>query len=107
MRKLPVLIGTVVALALSVAFTPSSQAQQDRNRSGGENSKAAITIQGVVAEITAEGEVIFDYRHNKAVEAEAAFMTVVGCPKKSEAGGAEHTAGDRWRRQGGPFRWQA
>jgi len=84
MRKVPALVGTVVALASWLASSSWSQAQQ-----GGEKEKEPITIQGVVAEITAEGEVIFDYAHNKAVEAEAAFLTVVGAPKTSQSGGGE------------------
>ncbi len=100
MRKAPVLVGTVVALASWLASPSTSQAQQ-----GGE--KEPITIQGVVAEITAEGEVIFDYAHNKAVEAEAAFLTVVGAPKSSQSGGGERRREGGERRQGGADRPQA
>jgi hypothetical protein len=60
----------------------NATAGQDRNQSASETE----TIRGIVAGITAEGEVAFDYRSNRAVMAEAAFLTVVGSPLKSEAG---------------------
>jgi hypothetical protein len=44
------------------------------------------TIKGVVAGITKEGEFTYDYRANRGVAAEAAFLTVVGSPVKSEMG---------------------
>ena len=40
------------------------------------------TIRGVIAGITAEGEAVFDYRTNRAVAAEATFLTVVGITGK-------------------------
>ncbi len=76
MRKAPVLVGTLVALAFFPFWGFASSSWSCRPKpGGGEKEKEPITIQGVVAEITAEGEVIFDYAHNKAVEAEAAFLT--------------------------------
>ncbi len=89
MRKLTVLVGSVVALALAVAFSPSARAQQERPTTSGEHGKSPKTIQGVVAEITEEGEIVFDYRNNKAIEAEAAFLTVVGSPKEWSPGAGE------------------
>jgi hypothetical protein len=59
-----------------------ANAGQDRNQTVSEGE----TIRGVVAAITAEGEATFDFRSNRAVMAEAAFLTVVGSPVKSEAG---------------------
>ncbi len=57
-------------------------AGQNQNQSASESE----TIRGIVAAITAEGEATFDYRTNRAVMAEAAFLTVVGSPVKAEAG---------------------
>jgi hypothetical protein len=103
MRKRPVLLATVVTMALAITFGPSSGAQEsrrssrrsDQNPSGGpEPSRRAAhseTIRGVIAGITAEGEMTLDYRHDRAVAAEAAFLTVVGAPVKSE----KHQAGHR------------
>ena len=36
------------------------------------------TIRGVVAGVTAEGEMVFDYKSNRGAAAEAACLTVVG-----------------------------
>ena len=90
-------------MCLVLALSPYARAQQqDRRPAGsttsnptaGDNrnqaSSATETIRGVIAGITAEGEVMFDYRTNKAVAAEAAFLTVVGSPVKME--GREATA---------------
>ena len=52
------------------------------------------TIHGIVAGITAEGEIFFNHQTNTAVKAEAAFLTVVGSPIRSEAAEKEHRSGD-------------
>jgi hypothetical protein len=81
-------------MALALALSPSSWAQEGQSSSGRDDPKHrsthAQTIRGIVAGVTAEGELVFDYRHNRAIEAEAAFLTVVGSPMKSEKGQAEH-----------------
>jgi hypothetical protein len=46
----------------------------------------------VIAGVTAEGETMFDYRTNRAIRAEAAFLTVVGSPVKTEGAEATRTA---------------
>jgi hypothetical protein len=63
-------------------------AGQNRNQSTSESE----TIRGIVAGITSEGEVTFDYRSNRAIMAEAAFLTVVGSPVKSEMGNSSRRA---------------
>ena len=90
MRKLlPVAAAAAASLALSLAFASPAVAQQGRGSSGDEGQKKPITIRGVVAEIAVEGELIVDYSQKKAVEAEAAFLTVVGSPRESKESG-EH-----------------
>jgi hypothetical protein len=89
---------TVSTLVLALALCPNTWAQQQNRRAAtGENqnptagqdrtqnASAMETIRGVIAAITAEGEVMFDYRTNGAVRAEAAFLTVVGSPSKAWA----------------------
>jgi len=61
-----------------------------QNEGAGQNRNQATvgaeTIRGVIAGITAEGEVVLDFRTNAAARAEGAFLTVVGSPSKSAAG---------------------
>jgi hypothetical protein len=89
---------------LTLALCPYSRAQQasqrataagDQNPTAGQDknqvSPATETIRGVIAAITAEGEAMFDYRNNRAVAAEGAFLTIVGSPRKAE-GEATRTA---------------
>jgi hypothetical protein len=95
------LLAAVSTLVLTLTLSASSRAQQENPRPAGgeaqnptagqqqknEFAAATETIRGVIAGITAEGEVMFDYRNNRAVAAEAAFLTVVGSPTKSSAAG--------------------
>jgi hypothetical protein len=64
--------------------TQTENARQDANRTTGE----AQTVRGVVAAITAEGEMMLDYRTNAAARSEAAFLTIVGSPTDAVAGEA-------------------
>ena len=101
MRTRHALLASTATMALAILLAPavwgqearSTTGQDDKNRSGKDDQKqhasATETIRGVVAGITAEGEVTFDYAHNRAVAAEAAFLTVVGSPMKSEKEGTE------------------
>jgi hypothetical protein len=96
----------VFAMALVLSLCPHAWAQQRTRRAAGEqlrNQPAGAfqknlgaqtrtsgsarneTIRGVIAGITAEGEVILDYRTNAAARTEGAFLTIVGSPVKSEA----------------------
>ena len=89
--------GTFLMLA------PHSRAQQE-NRTGqaAQNPRAGQTrtqtaaetqtIRGVIAAITVEGEAVFDYRTNRAVAAEAGFLTVVASPTKENAGETNRAA---------------
>ena len=91
-------VAAVSTMFLTLALSPYSRAQQDnqqpaaggrRTRSAGQQernqaSAATETIRGVIAGITAEGEAMFDYRTNRAVAAEGAFLTIVGSPTKGD-----------------------
>jgi hypothetical protein len=87
----------VSTMFLTLALSPFARAQQENRRTtgGGEPNPTAgqdknqasattETIRGIVAGITAEGEVMFDFRNNRAVAAEAAYLTVVGSPIKAD-----------------------
>jgi hypothetical protein len=113
MRDRLALVGAVGAVLLVLAFSQSSGAQQERRRPAGEQTQnptagqernqrtaAAETIRGIVAAVTAEGEAMFDYRSNRAVAAEGAFLTVVGSPIKSEERTRERPATTENERQG-------
>jgi len=93
-------------MCLVLAVSPYSRAQQENqqpagakteNPTAGENrnqaSSATETIHGVIAGITAEGEAMFDYRANRAVAAEAAFLTVVGSPTRMRDSEATRSTG--------------
>jgi hypothetical protein len=93
---LPATLATMV-LALMIGQNAWGQEATQRapgrsgdNATAGQNqnqpaSSEGEMIRGVVAAITAEGEATFDYRTNRAVMAEAAFLTVVASPVRSEA----------------------
>jgi hypothetical protein len=105
-----VAMGTLV---LALCLSQSAGAQQERRRAIGEraqnptagqdrNQRSAEmeTIRGVVAAVTAEGEAMFDYRSNRAVAAEAAFLTVVGSPTTNEGHFKDRPAATATERQG-------
>lgn len=75
------LLAASAAFGLVIALGSSAWAQ-DKNRTEKQ------TVRGVVAGVTAEGEMAIDYRTNKAVLVEAAYLTVVGSP----VDGQGHTA---------------
>jgi hypothetical protein len=65
---------------------------QGQNRNQQSVATETETIRGIVAGITAEGEATYDYRTNRGVMAEAAFLTVVGSPIKSEMNDSDRRA---------------
>jgi hypothetical protein len=118
MRNRLAFVTAVSTVFLALALSPSSRAQQENPRTTGgavqnptagqdknQASLATETIRGVIAGITAEGEVMFDYRNNRAAAAEGAFLTIVGSPKKADgeatraaaAGNDERGASNRKR----------
>src|ERR1700729_3658693 len=100
MRNRLALPATLATMVLALGIGQNAWAQEATQRApggSGDNATAAQnqnqsasadgeTIRGVVAAITAEGEATLDYRTNRALMAEAAFLPVVGSPAKSEAG---------------------
>jgi hypothetical protein len=100
---------TACALALMLALSPRVGAQQPSAAAAGDrdlnpSARAAPregagqpgqnrsqsnsqteTIRGVIAAITAEGEMTLDYRTNTAARTEGAFLTIVGSPAMSWA----------------------
>jgi hypothetical protein len=74
MRKL---LAALAAISLGITLGSGTWAQ-DKNREQKE------TIRGVVAGVTAEGEMAIDYRTNKAVLVEAANLTIVGSPVEGQ-----------------------
>ena len=97
MRDRLAVFATASTLCVLFAMSPQSRAQQEKqqpadaanqNRRAGQernqDSAAKETIRGVIAGVTAEGETMFDYRTSRGVAAEAAFLTVVGSPVKTD-----------------------
>jgi hypothetical protein len=89
---------TATAVFGLIALCPKVQAQQENRQAAGGQSQTQTgrqegtrtagemeMVRGVVAAITAEGEVMLDYRTNTAAKSEAAFLTIIGSPVKSEA----------------------
>ena len=92
MRDRLALVAAVSTVVLALALSPSHGLTtrsriQPPDRTVNQKAAETETIRGVIAAITAEGEVMFDYRTNRAVAAEAAFLTVIGSPVK--AGGQQ------------------
>ena len=88
------------ALALGLALGPITRAD---DKSDSKDKSSEMTIHGVVAGVTVEGETIIDYKTKKAVEAEAAFLTVVGMPGRHHDAATsekEEKAGEKSTGQG-------
>jgi hypothetical protein len=97
MRNRLAFVAAVSTIFLTLALSPASRAQQENPQPAGagaqnaaanqdkiQASVATETIRGVIAGITAEGEAMFDFRNNRAVAAEGAFLTIVGSPRKAD-----------------------
>ena len=103
----------VFAIALALLLSPLCRAQgeprrpageqvQDRAAGAGQNRSAAQDrnqaasgvemIRGVISGITAEGEIMLDYRTNTAARTEGAYLTIVGSPINSDAGNKDRQA---------------
>jgi hypothetical protein len=100
MRERLALYASVATLVMAVSLSPTVRAQQETRGAAGDQKSGAHmnkTLHGVVAGITAEGEVFYNHQTNAAVRAEGAFLTVVGSPIHSEANDKEQrsaTAGN-------------
>jgi hypothetical protein len=129
MRRQFAWYATACALALMLALSPRAGAQQPSGRAAGEqdpNPSAGATqregagqtgqnrsqsnsqnetIRGVVAAITAEGELTLDFRTNTAARTEGAFLTIVGSPAMSWADdSARSSAASNDNQRGGSAR---
>jgi len=96
MRKL---LTALAAMGLGVALSSGAWAQDDKPGAGnsGQNQgqdkgqTGEQTIRGVIAGIAVEGETVIDYRTNRAVVLEAAYLTVVGSPVKGQENAASRS----------------
>jgi hypothetical protein len=95
------LFATAIAIALGLVLSTGASAQdkdaKDRpEKSSNRGSQGDMgTIHGVVAGVTVEGELVIDYKTKRAVEVDAAFLTVVGSPAKWNEGSAEQKTGEK------------
>ena len=92
------LLAALVTFSLGIALGSGAWAQDDKSGIGNpgqnqnqgqdrdKNRSDTQTICGVVAGVTAEGELAIDYRTNRVVMVQAAYLTVVGSPKKGLEG---------------------
>jgi hypothetical protein len=104
-------LAALLAFALAITLGMGAWAQDNKAGAGGQGQdqnrgqSGKQKIRGVVAEITAEGEMVLDYRTNRAVLAEAAYVTVVGAPEKGHEGAsARRTGGQAGDNQSGKDR---
>jgi hypothetical protein len=72
----------------TAAAVQNERARQNRNQA----ASGTETIRGLISGVTAEGEVMLDFRTNTAARTEGAFLTIVGSPIKSEAGNKDRQA---------------
>jgi hypothetical protein len=82
------LVAGLVTFGLGIALGSGAWAQGNKDRDKENDRSDVITVRGVVAAVTAEGEMVVDYRTNRAVLAEAAYLTVVGSPAGGKDGDA-------------------
>jgi hypothetical protein len=75
-------IGMLLALVLGIVLTSTAWAQDGKKTDGkqGQPQPSNQTIRGMVAGVTAEGEMAVDYKTKQAVLVQAAFLTIVGSP---------------------------
>jgi hypothetical protein len=117
---------TAFSICAALALCPHAWAQQQAGRAGGERPQnptaGAIpnenagqprnqvapgneTIRGVIAAVSAEGEVILDYRTNAAAKTEGTFLTIVGSPVSSDmADKNRHASASESEKHGGSGR---
>jgi len=69
---------TTLALGLAVGLGASAQTKDTDKDKG---TARHMTVHGVIASVTVEGELAIDYKAKKAVEAEMTFLTIIGSPR--------------------------
>lgn len=77
------LLAAAAMAGLIVGAGTVSRAADDKDKASQQQSTQ--TVYGTVAGVTTEGEMIVDYQAKKAVEAEAACLTVVGSTARWDA----------------------
>jgi hypothetical protein len=95
-------LATAAALVLGLALVPAVRAGDDTKKGDSkESSSDMMTIHGIISGVTVEGETIVDPKAKRAVEVDAAFLTVVGMPahhhasdKAKDEKGNVHASGD-------------
>jgi hypothetical protein len=88
MRERMGLCAAAFAMIMAVGLCPPLRAQQETRRATGDQQSTGAgneMIRGVVAAVTAEGEVFFNHQTNSLVRTEATFLTIVGSPMHSAA----------------------
>jgi hypothetical protein len=84
------LLTTATALTVGLVLTAGLRADDDEKNKQSDQPAAVAsqpqTVRGTVAGVTVEGETAIDYQTNKAVVLEAAYLTVVGMPRRGQGG---------------------
>ena len=101
-------LAVVAACGLGIALGSGAWAQDKKGANDNQNQDkdrgGMITVRGVVAEVTAEGEMAIDYQTNRAVLVEATYLTIVETPKDGQGDASKRGDADRnaQRQQEGP-----
>jgi hypothetical protein len=91
------LLAALLTFGLGIALGTGAWAQDNKSGAGNQGQSETQTIRGVVAGVTAEGEVVIDYRTNRAVLAQAAYATIVGSPVTGQGGASDRREKDQAR----------
>ena len=90
-----------LTFALWITLGTAAWAQDNRTGAGKQGQETnqgrsdTQTIRGVVAGVTAEGEIVVDYKTNRAVLAEADYLTIVGSPTTGQGSASERRGGEQ------------
>jgi len=108
MMRTRTLAGAALALAAllgSNALAQNADADKDKTKDAGKE----VTVRGVLAGVTVEGETAVNYQTRRAETVEATFLTIVGSPRhdatdrnrdRGAKDDANNKAGDRDRNRG-------
>ena len=92
-------LAVVAACGLGIALGSGAWAQDNKGANDNQNQDkdrgGMITVRGVVAEVTAEGEMAIDYQTNRAVLVEATYLTIVETPKDGQGDASKRGDADR------------
>ena len=92
-------LAVVAACGLGIALGSDAWAQDNKGANDNQNQDkdrgGMITVRGVVAEVTAEGEMAIDYQTNRAVLVEATYLTIVETPKDGQGDASKRGDADR------------